>query len=311
MLLTEAGRPGEAESHWRELLLLDSRDAQAMTELAALMRGRGDLPQAIELLQRALRVEPENAAAAFAVGTAWAELGEAGRARAALTRYLTLDPADRLSVAGWLEGIEEGRLTPAYIRTLFDQYAERFDRELVGTLNYRAPALLRAAVQETGAGTGLAVLDLGCGTGLAGVALKELAERLDGVDLSPLMIEKARQRGIYHSLAVAEAVTFLNATEDAYDLIVACDVMAYLGDLAPVLAAAADRLRRQGRLAFTVELLQGEGFELGPKRRFAHSESYVRRIAMEAGFTILALDRAPLRTEARIQVAGLIAVLGR
>ena len=37
----------------------------------------------------------------------------------------------------------------------------------------------------------LSILDLGCGTGLAGAAFKPLAARLDGVDLSPAMIEKA------------------------------------------------------------------------------------------------------------------------
>ena len=38
--------------------------------------------------------------------------------------------------------------------------------------------------------------DLGCGTGLAGVAFKDMAKRLDGMDLSPAMIAKAASSGI-------------------------------------------------------------------------------------------------------------------
>ena len=53
----------------------------------------------------------------------------------------------------------------------------------------------------------LAILDLGCGTGLAGLAFQPLAARLDGVDLSPAMIEKARARGIYDHLDVADLET--------------------------------------------------------------------------------------------------------
>ena len=55
----------------------------------------------------------------------------------------------------------------------------------------------------------LAILDLGCGTGLAGAAFKPLAARLDGVDLSPAMIEKARARQIYDHLQVADLQTAL------------------------------------------------------------------------------------------------------
>ena len=46
--------------------------------------------------------------------------------------------------------------------------------------------------------------DLGCGTGLSGLAFIDIVEELVGVDLSPEMIEKAKQRRIYHELHVGE-----------------------------------------------------------------------------------------------------------
>ena len=38
------------------------------------------------------------------------------------------------------------RMPPAYVRTLFDQYAPEFERALLENLNYRGPRVLRDAV---------------------------------------------------------------------------------------------------------------------------------------------------------------------
>ena len=70
---------------------------------------------------------------------------------------------------------------------------------MVHDLGYRAPQILRSLAEMLMIGLDgpLDILDLGCGTGLAGEAFKSLARRLDGIDLSPLMIERAKGRGIY------------------------------------------------------------------------------------------------------------------
>src|SRR3546814_6006397 len=95
------------------------------------------------------------------------------------------------------------------------------DLALLGKLSYRAPALLRRAVDLARAPVTLpmAILDLGCGTGLAGEAFK-------GVDLSPGMVIRARKRGIYDALSVAELTDALQRTERRFDLVLAADVMA-------------------------------------------------------------------------------------
>ena len=78
-------------------------------------------------------------------------------------------------------------------------------------------------------------LDLGCGTGLAGVAFRDCVERLEGIDLSPGMVAEARAKGIYDALHVGEVVAHLKAATDRqFDLILAADVLVYVGDLAPL-----------------------------------------------------------------------------
>ena len=47
----------------------------------------------------------------------------------------------------------------------------------------------------------LTIVDAGCGTGLIGVELARHGYRtIDGVDLSPAMVERARQRNVYRDL---------------------------------------------------------------------------------------------------------------
>jgi SAM-dependent methyltransferase len=88
------------------------------------------------------------------------------------------------------------------------------------------------------AGVGVAA-DLGCGTGRTGnwLAGRGVGE-IDGVDLSPGMLEAARARGVYRSLREGEvAGTGLDSA--AYDLVVACLVDEHLADLRPLYEEAA------------------------------------------------------------------------
>ncbi|HEY8207598.1 MAG TPA: class I SAM-dependent methyltransferase, partial [Myxococcaceae bacterium] len=73
--------------------------------------------------------------------------------------------------------------------------------------------------------------DLGCGTGRTGSWLKEHGvQRIDGIDLTPEMLEKARARGVFASLSVAD-VGSSGLEGEAYDLITTSLVDEHLKDL--------------------------------------------------------------------------------
>jgi predicted TPR repeat methyltransferase len=202
------------------------------------------------------------------------------------------------------------RSDPGYVRHLFDQFAADYDTRMLDSLHYAAPRILAELAGLTMAGrTGLAVLDLGCGTGLAGAAFRPLAARLDGIDLSPAMIEKARRRGIYDWLVVADLETALAEPGFAYDLILAADTLVYLGDLASLFGAAARRLEPDGYFLFTAEAKSGQGFECGPKRRWRHSEAYLRETAAAAGLAVAGFLAASPRSEAGRPVDGFAVAL--
>jgi predicted TPR repeat methyltransferase len=297
-------------------LFISSGDliADRRFDLARGYAADGDLAAAADLYLQATEAAPGFASAWFALGETREALGDRVGARTAFERARAADAQDRHGAALHLARL--GGVDPAtdalhtYVRTLFDQYAPRFDRALED-LSYSAPALLREAVTKRGTRFG-AMLDLGCGTGLAGAAFRPHVDWLVGVDLSPKMIEVARGKGLYDRLLVGDIAQQL-ADQDAaaFHLVIAADVFAYVGDMAGVCAAAARVIQPGGMFGFTVETHDGEGAIVGTKMRYAHSETFVRDIIAEAGLTLLDLARASSRTENRAPVPGLMVVAQR
>ncbi|MEI9932691.1 MAG: methyltransferase domain-containing protein [Rhizomicrobium sp.] len=204
----------------------------------------------------------------------------------------------------------QARSDAGYVRHLFDQFAIDYDERMIRQLGYAAPRILRALADMVMAGRdSLSILDLGCGTGLTGVAFEDVAYRLDGIDLSPAMTEKARARNLYDALTVADIETALRDSGAPYDLIVAADTLVYLGDLATVFGGAHRRLKPDGFFLFTVESKDGESFELGPKRRWRHSDAYLRDVAEKAGFDVAGFLTCAPRHEANVPVAGFAVAL--
>jgi len=90
-----------------------------------------------------------------------------------------------------------------------------------------------------------AVADLGCGTGRTGTWMREHGvEVIDGVDLTPEMLEVARGRGVYRRLVEGD-VSATGLESGAYDLVMTCLVDEHLADVGP-LYAEAFRLARPG-----------------------------------------------------------------
>ncbi|HUJ46980.1 MAG TPA: hypothetical protein VLV55_07595, partial [Rhizomicrobium sp.] len=87
--------------------------------------------------------------------------------------------------------------------------------------------------------------------------------------------------------------------------------LVYFGDLEHVFANAARALGPNGHFLFTVERKEGKGFELGPKRRWRHAESYVRAEAQRAGFEVIGLLDCVPRHEAGQPVEGFAVALRR
>jgi SAM-dependent methyltransferase len=92
-----------------------------------------------------------------------------------------------------------------------------------------------------------AAADLGCGTGRTGDWMaKRGVGAIDGIDLSPAMLEAARARGVHRSLREGE-VSATGLDSGAYGLVACCLVDEHLVDLRPLYAEAARLLGPGGR----------------------------------------------------------------
>ena len=226
--------------------------------------------------------------------------GRIEEAVALFRQCLVLDPADRAGITIRLAamGIDTApdRAPDAYVAALFDQHAEDFDDILTGDLGYAVPMQLAEWLEQNRPGPYTRLVDLGCGTGLSGMMLLEMAEHATGVDISGAMIEKADERAAYDALYVNEVVHFLEewAKSDdpehaPFDLIVATDVLPYVGALEPLFDGIAANATPGARLCFSAETLpeleeNGGSWSITPKRRFAHSRAYLEEMCARAGF---------------------------
>ena len=296
-------------------LIADRRYKWALDQAA-----RGDFAGAAEILEQTVELTPGFATAWFALGAIRDQLGDRTNAIAAFERARDADPDDyhgaRLQLARLGAGDATPAMTQTYVRRLFDQYAARYDASLIEHLDYRGPALLRAAVESVMQAAKRpmrlgSMLDLGCGTGLSGAAFRSFVDWLVGIDLSPAMIAQAATKGLYDRLVTADILPCLTdevADKAKYHLVLAADVFVYLNDLVAIVSAIARVLAPDGLFAFTVETHAGGGVKLLPTLRYAHGEVYVRTVLRDAGFTVPNPVKAPVRTEKGSPVDSLVVV---
>jgi predicted TPR repeat methyltransferase len=157
--------------------------------------------------------------------------------------------------------------------------------------------------------------DLGCGTGLCGPMVRDWARDLSGCDLSQGMLDKAERRHVYDSLQHAELVAHMNAHPAAYDALICADTFCYFGELGPAMQAAAQALRPNGHLVFTVEAWRQAGdeqpYHLQPHGRYAHQRDYVSGVLVGAGLHQLVLREEQLRSEGGRPVIGWLVAASR
>ncbi len=288
-LLAVHGEGRAAESACREIVQYDPDNLPALRWLASALEAEGRFGEAAECRRRIFEIEAR--ASGFAANAA----GEVA--------------AFRLAVEGY--GPQPPRVPQSYLTRKFDDSADEFDFLLREKLLYRGPELVHSAVLRALRNRRpiLDILDAGCGTGLAAPLFRPLARRLDGVDLSFHMVEKARARGLYDKLEVGDLVETLARRSGAYDLVLAVDVLIYIGDISGVMTAVATGLRRGGLFSFSVEAGEESKYALRRTGRYVHSPVYLREAAAAAGLGEVSLEQGVLRLENLRPVTGWIAVV--
>jgi predicted TPR repeat methyltransferase len=178
-------------------------------------------------------------------------------------------------------------------------------------LKYETPINLFNLIRRYNQAKLLDALDLGCGTGLMGVQLRSISKKLDGVDLSQNMLDKAKQRQVYDNLICSEIIEFLASLYNRYDLVVSTDVFVYFGDLTRVFELVHGILQHDGYFCFSVESTDQGDYVLRTTGRYQHSRDYLEQLAMRCGFVVETIDRTIIRQEYKLDVHGFLVIMRR
>jgi ubiquinone/menaquinone biosynthesis C-methylase UbiE len=130
-------------------------------------------------------------------------------------------------------------------RAYYDAFASGYDDERAD--GYHRLIDDQAAELVRRVGEGRECLEVGCGTGLILDRVNQFASRAEGVDLSPGMLDKARDRGLTVQEADATKLPFEDAS---FDVAYSFKVLAHVPDLRDALAEMARVVRPGGHLVF-------------------------------------------------------------
>lgn len=176
-------------------------------------------------------------------------------------------PAEATRPTGESDGEgSRGREVPGYDTSgYFDAFAPLHDRYAVaGEWPAKVDGFIRAAIGYKRGGPIRSVLDLGVGTGFSAEAILNNTdpERLVGVDISPGMLERLRER---YDESVVETILadieyYVPGCEETFDLIASMTTLEFVEDLPRVLRGIPRLLNDNGIFAATY-LPRAEGGE--------------------------------------------------
>jgi predicted TPR repeat methyltransferase len=269
----------------------------------------GDNEAALDLLLQTYEITAGWPVLPYTIGNLYAQIEKNKEAIEYYRQAIVLDPEDRQGAMLKIQllGAPASTLPHAFVETLFDQYATRFDAHLQGALAYDVPRalyeLLRTERPDFKPGR---ILDLGCGTGLSAQHFTGDGAWIEGVDLSAGMLEQAKKKNIYDQLTQDDLQHFLESGVEVFDLVIAADVLNYVGELTGVFAAVKKRLAPSGLFIFSIQEPRSEidDFILDESHRYSHSENYIARKLIDSKLFQTAYEKHILRKDRGKAVLG-------
>ena len=186
-------------------------------------------------------------------------------------------------------------------RALYRDWAETYDDTMLQGLQYLSPQTVARLLADHLADRQAEVLDIGCGTGLLGQGLAGHGfTTIDGLDVSPEMVQVAQRRGVYRNFIVADLNQPPAIADARYGGMSCCGTFTHGHVGAGCLDELFRVLRPGAPFAFTVklEVLESLGFrarlaELVQQGRirqvhFAHDRHYATSQQPDGVFCVYA-----------------------
>jgi predicted TPR repeat methyltransferase len=305
--LQELGRFDEAESSLRQAIALKPGLADAHYNLGIMLKVLGKFNEAEASYTQAIALKPDYAKAHKNLGITLQELGRFDEAESSLRQAIALKPdyAEAKHMLSALSGETTATAPRDYVEGLFDNYAAKFESSLVDNLEYKIPSVIaEMIIKDSKLDLLGSIMDLGCGTGLFGIEIKQFCEHLEGIDLSEKMLDRAKEKDVYNKLIKQDVITYLANESLNFDYFISTDVFVYIGDLCDVFRLIKSRNKTGGKLAFSTEDYDGDGFFLEQSGRYSHSKKYIESLCETFGYKLRHFETQALRKEKNQYIRG-------
>ncbi len=300
----------ETIHHYQKILTLDKHDTDSLYNLACCCKDAGMNEKAIMYYLKVLELEPENEAALNNLAFLYHTNEDYRNAIQYYSRLLELNPEHLAAkhMLASLSGKKCDAVPSQYIKEIFDSYSVRYENSLISDLEYKVPVNLRLLFNDTYKVQNhtLQGLDLGCGTGLAGEAFSDLCLTITGVDISSKMTDIASTKRIYSSLQVAAMQDFLASCSQKFTLILATDVLGYVGKLEDIFMGISTIASPGAFFCFSIEKAEDVHYVLRTSGRFAHSFNYIEETCTQTGWIVKNHQTTPLRREKDQWIEGIL-----
>ena len=298
--LKEQNKLEEAIQAYNKAISIKPDYAEAYYNMANTLKEQGKLNKATEAYKKAVSINPNYAEAYNNMGNALKEQDKLEEAIQAYNKALSIKPDFQFAkhILSALTGKTTETAPKEYVEALFDGFSTRFEASLVNNLQYKTPKLVKDIVIKYNPNESLgSVLDLGCGTGLFGSEIRNYCSQLEGVDLSSKMLTLAEKKNVYDKLSHLDIIEYLSSMPLGFDYYISLDVFVYVGDLSEIFRLIKSRNNKPGKLVFSTEHSDRDGYHLLKTGRYSHSKSYIEYLCKKFGYSISHFSTNDLRKE--------------
>jgi len=175
---------------------------------------------------------------------------------------------------------------------IYEDWAPTYEDNLQRDYGYIAPRIAADALAAHCGDRDGRILDLGCGTGLVGQELSARGFRhMDGLDISPAMLEQARRKGIYGELLQRDMTAAIDLVGRRYDAAIGVGCFGG-GHLGPQhLAGIIGCVRPGGLLIFYINAIPYDEDDYPAQFRALEEDGTWRLASTEKSNYMQALDR--------------------
>jgi len=297
--------------HLEQAYIVNQTNLEFIENLSNCYLQLGNIIKATELLEHAVNLNPNKESIQHNLAILYLRASNYSKAEQHFKLALKLNHNNQTAkhMLAALAKQTTNQAPQDYITNLFDQYAWYYNKHLRETLQYKLPEKFRSLyAKHSTTITAQNTLDLGCGTGLCGIYFRDATVNLIGVDLSKNMLLQARSMNSYDLLIQGNIQKNIIFQDNYFDLIIAADVVPYMGDLENLFSIIKNILKN--KFLFNIELTQDDAmFKLQQTGRYAYSKTYIEKLAIKFDLEILECLPEIIRLQNNNPINGMIFLL--